>query len=47
MRRSTWGLSVGDVLAKAPLFAGLFRAREYARGEVIFLEGDEGSAKRP
>jgi CRP/FNR family cyclic AMP-dependent transcriptional regulator len=42
-----------EALARAPLFAGLpdeelrrlavlLRMREYARGEVIFLEGDEG-----
>jgi len=49
------GLSETDVLAGSPLFAGLPRAelhrlvgllrpRQYARGEVIFLEGDVGTA---
>jgi CRP-like cAMP-binding protein len=49
------GLSEDDFLAKMPLFseltdeerarlAALLRARRYARGEVIFLEGDEGTA---
>jgi CRP-like cAMP-binding protein len=49
------GLSASEILAKVPLFAGLpdpererlgslLRARAYARGEVIFLEGDEGSS---
>jgi CRP/FNR family cyclic AMP-dependent transcriptional regulator len=49
------GLSETDVLAKVPLFAGLpgaelarlgslLRVRHYARGETIFLEGDEGTA---
>lgn len=49
------GLSEIEVLARAPLFAGLpdaelerlaglLRARNYARGEVIFLEGDAGTA---
>jgi CRP/FNR family transcriptional regulator, cyclic AMP receptor protein len=54
IRRSV-GLSENEVLAKVPLFAGLpdeererlgtlLRSRRYARGEVIFLEGDEGTA---
>ena len=49
------GLSETEILAKVPLFAGLpevelarlgnlLRARRYARGEVIFLEGDEGTS---
>ena len=49
------GLSEDDFLARMPLFseltdeerarlAALLRARRYARGEVIFLEGDEGTA---
>jgi CRP/FNR family cyclic AMP-dependent transcriptional regulator len=49
------GLSETDVLAKVPLFAGLpgaelarlgslLRVRRYARGQTIFLEGDEGTA---
>jgi CRP-like cAMP-binding protein len=49
------GLSEDDFLARIPLFseltgeervrlAALLRARRYARGEVIFLEGDEGTA---
>src|SRR4051794_13844867 len=49
------GLSATEILAKAPLFAGLpeeererlgrlLRPRRYARGEVIFLEGDAGTA---
>jgi CRP/FNR family cyclic AMP-dependent transcriptional regulator len=49
------GLSEDDFLAKIPLFseltaeerarlAALLRARRYSRGEVIFLEGDEGTA---
>lgn len=53
--RRTVGLSEDEVLAKAPLFAvlpdaerqrlgALLRARRYARGEVIFLEGDEGTS---
>ena len=53
--RRTVGLSETEVLAKVPLFAGLpeeererlgalLRARRYARGEVIFLEGDRGTA---
>jgi CRP/FNR family cyclic AMP-dependent transcriptional regulator len=53
--RRTVGLSENEVLAKVPLFAGLpdeererlgalLRARRYARGEVIFLEGDQGTA---
>jgi CRP/FNR family cyclic AMP-dependent transcriptional regulator len=48
-------LSASDVLAKVPLFSGLpaaelarlgslLRAHRYARGEVIFLEGDDGVA---
>ena len=54
IRRSV-GLSEDEILAKVPLFASLpdeerkrlgslLRPRRYARGEVIFLEGDEGSA---
>ena len=53
--RRTVGLSETEVLAKVPLFTGLpdeererlgalLRARRYARGEVIFLEGDTGTA---
>src|SRR6478672_10674764 len=53
--RRPLGLSEAEVLAKAPLFAGLpeeererlarlLRPRRYARGEVIFLEGDAGTA---
>jgi CRP-like cAMP-binding protein len=53
--RRTVGLSENEILAKVPLFAGLpdeererlgslLRARRYTRGEVIFLEGDEGTA---
>jgi CRP-like cAMP-binding protein len=49
------GLSETEVLAKVPLFSGLpdeelsrlgalLRVRRYARGEVIFLEGDEGNS---
>jgi CRP-like cAMP-binding protein len=49
------GLSETEILAKVPLFAGLpevelarlsklLRARRYARAEVIFLEGDEGTS---
>jgi CRP-like cAMP-binding protein len=49
------GLSEDDFLARMPLFseltdeerarlAALLRARRYARSEVIFLEGDEGTA---
>jgi CRP-like cAMP-binding protein len=49
------GLSEDEVLAKVPLFSGLpdeerqrlsalLRVRRYARGEVIFLEGDQGTA---
>jgi CRP/FNR family cyclic AMP-dependent transcriptional regulator len=49
------GLSETEILAKVPLFSGLeegererlarlLRARHYTRGEVIFLEGDEGTA---
>ena len=49
------GLSETEVLAKVPLFSGLpeeererlgalLRVRRYARGEVIFLEGDQGTA---
>jgi CRP-like cAMP-binding protein len=49
------GLSETEILAKVPLFAGLpeeelqrlgglLRPRRYTRGEVIFLEGDEGTA---
>jgi CRP/FNR family transcriptional regulator, cyclic AMP receptor protein len=49
------GLSETEVLAKVPLFSGLpeeerarlgalLRVRRYARGEVIFLEGDEGTS---
>ena len=49
------GLSETEVLAKVPLFSGLpdeelerlgalLRPRRYARGEVIFLEGDQGTA---
>ena len=53
--RRTVGLSETEILAKVPLFAGLpeeererlgrlLRSRRYARGEVIFLEGDAGTA---
>src|SRR5688572_12643213 len=53
--RRVVGLSETEVLAKEPLFSGLpaeelerlgalLRARRYARGEVIFLEGDKGTA---
>jgi CRP-like cAMP-binding protein len=53
--RRTVGLSENEVLAKVPLFSGLpdeererlgalLRVRRYARGEVIFLEGDQGTA---
>jgi CRP-like cAMP-binding protein len=49
------GLSEGEALAKAPLFAdlspaererlgSLLRPHRYTRGQVIFLEGDEGAA---
>jgi CRP/FNR family transcriptional regulator, cyclic AMP receptor protein len=49
------GLTPTEVLAKAPLFADLsdaererlgqlLRPHRYARGQVIFLEGDQGSA---
>jgi CRP-like cAMP-binding protein len=49
------GLSETEILARVPLFAGLpeaererlsrlLRVRHYTRGEVIFLEGDEGSS---
>lgn len=49
------GLSETEVLAKVPLFSGLpeeererlgalLRVRRYARGEVIFLEGDQGTS---
>ena len=49
------GLSAAEILAKVPLFAGLpdhererlgtlLRPRKYTRGEVIFLEGDEGNS---
>ena len=49
------GLSEEEFLAKVPLFsdltdeerarlAALLRPRRYARGEVIFLEGDEGTS---
>jgi len=49
------GLSEIEILAKVPIFAGLpeeelerlgrlLRPRRYTRGEVIFLEGDEGTA---
>jgi CRP-like cAMP-binding protein len=49
------GSSETDALARFPLFAGLprvelqrltglLRPRQYARGEVIFLEGDTGTA---
>ena len=53
--RRTVGLSENEVLAKVPLFSDLpdeererlgtlLRSRRYARGEVIFLEGDQGTA---
>src|SRR3954452_20812436 len=53
--RRTVGLNEDEILAKVPLFSGLpaeerarlarlLRPRRYARGEVIFLEGDEGTA---
>jgi CRP-like cAMP-binding protein len=49
------GLSETEILAKVPLFSDLpeeererlgrlLRPRRYARGEVIFLEGDQGTA---
>jgi CRP-like cAMP-binding protein len=49
------GLSETEILAKVPVFSGLpeeererlgrlLRSRRYARGEVIFLEGDQGTA---
>jgi hypothetical protein len=49
------GLSETEVLGKVPLFAGLpdeeierlgalLRPRRYARGAVIFLEGDQGTS---
>jgi CRP-like cAMP-binding protein len=49
------GLSESEILGKMPLFSGLpedererlarlLRPRRYSRGEVIFLEGDEGTA---
>src|SRR3954453_910323 len=49
------GLSETEILAKVPLFSflpetererlgRLLRPRRYARGEVIFLEGDAGTA---
>jgi CRP-like cAMP-binding protein len=49
------GLNETEILAKVPLFSGLpeeererlgrlLRPRRYARGEVIFLEGDQGTA---
>jgi CRP-like cAMP-binding protein len=48
-------LSAAAILARVPLFAGLsaddlaglatgLRARQYARGEVVFLAGDPGSS---
>jgi CRP-like cAMP-binding protein len=54
-KKRTVGLSETDVLTRVPLFAGLpdeererlgklLHARRYTRGEVIFLEGDEGTA---
>lgn len=53
--RRTVGLNEDEILAKAPLFADLpdeerrrlgrlLRPRRYTRGEVIFLEGDQGTA---
>jgi CRP-like cAMP-binding protein len=53
--RRAVGLSETEILAKVPIFAGLpgeeierlgrlLRPRRYQRGEVIFLEGDEGTA---
>ena len=53
--RRTVGLSETEILAKVPIFSGLpeeererlgrlLRPRRYARGEVIFLEGDQGTA---
>jgi CRP/FNR family transcriptional regulator, cyclic AMP receptor protein len=53
--RRTVGLNEDEILAKVPLFSGLpaeerarlarlLRPRRYTRGEVIFLEGDEGTA---
>jgi len=53
--RQAVGLSGGEILAKVPLFSGLLaeererlgrllRPRRYARGQVIFLEGDAGTA---
>src|SRR4051812_11704406 len=49
------GLSETEILAKVPLFSflpetererlgRLLRPRRYARGEVVFLEGDAGTA---
>lgn len=53
--RRTVSLTESEVLAKVPLFAGLpeaerarlgtlLRSHRYTRGQVIFLEGDEGAA---
>ncbi len=53
--RQTVGLSETEILAKVPIFSDLpeeererlgrlLRPRRYARGEVIFLEGDQGTA---
>jgi CRP/FNR family transcriptional regulator, cyclic AMP receptor protein len=53
--RRTVGLSETEILAKVPIFSDLpeeererlgrlLRQRRYARGEVIFLEGDQGTA---
>ena len=53
--RRAVGLSETDALARAPLFSdlpvaeierlgALLRPRRYARGEVIFLEGDRGDS---
>lgn len=53
--RWTVVLNATEILAQVPFFAGLpadeqqrlgslFRMRQYARGETIFLEGDEGNA---
>jgi Cyclic nucleotide-binding domain len=52
--RRAVGLSAGEILAKVPLFSGLpagererlgrrLFPRRYARGTVIFLEGDAGT----
>src|SRR3954468_17291021 len=53
--RRAVGLSESEILLKVPVFSRLpeegrerlgrlLRPRRYARGEVIFLEGDQGTA---